>query len=238
MLQFPYRFNTILSLGVTAIFTLGIASLRRPVNVRTRFVLAAMVAFAGVWLFATALAAKSAFPNFTSLPEAMAKLDKQLDLHEEVWEYWPRETSRANHELLLEKVRSGELSPQARVVEGTGTITVTAWQPRDILLQAELTEDCTLHVNQLYFPGWSARVVQSREQLNVTPSNPDGLLSIRAPRGSQQISIRMETSMPERAGQLISALSAATILLLIVMAAIKRRAKPVSTANENHSNKS
>lgn len=219
-LQFPYRFNAVLVVGVTALLAFGISALKRPLTLLTGLTSLAMAGLVGVCLLATVLAARSAYPAFNPLPEVMGKLDQQLKSTEEVQEYWPRWTRGVDHQLLLEEARKPNARLEEAVSEATDSVIVQRWKPRDILLESELTKDHALIVNQLYYPGWTAQTVGDASALPVEPSS-EGLLRIHAPAGKQQIALRLQPNPPERIGQIISVSSAFITLLLILYAYLK-----------------
>jgi hypothetical protein len=218
MIQFPFRFNVILTLSVTALLLLGLSAIKRPLTKARVLSLSGIAAAVCVCLLVTFLAAKSAYPVFNPLPEVLlAEQEERLISKEDTWEYWPRWSEGFNRQALLQKIKgSGNYLEAQEDCEAQGRTTVRSWKPRDILLETELTKDCTLIVHQLYYPGWSARLAGSAHLLPVEPSGDGGLLSVRVPAGAHQVSLRLESGWPEQSGRVVSAASVVIILLLIL----------------------
>ena len=215
-IQFPYRINNLVSVSAATLLALGFSSLklhRRKVNL---LIVAEIIACVCVWMTATVLAARSAFLRFNPLPEYAARVDHELSLSIGGFELWPRNTVVGTQEQTLTKVANGDLSPRARVVEGTGTVAVRDWRPRSILLSMALQTDSVVHLNQLYFPGHTAKIVGREVSVPIQPTEAEGLISVVLPAGNYDVSLTLEPGVYERAGQTISTVAAFGVLLLIL----------------------
>lgn len=91
---------------------------------------------------------------------------------------------------------------------------VQQWEPRNLVLQTNETTDLWLTVRQFYYPGWTAMLTKTSEQLEVRPSVGEGLLQIRIPSGKHQIRLVLEALPQERIGQGFTLVSAVITLLL------------------------
>lgn len=158
------------------------------------------------------------------------RINKRLELHRDAPEYRPRWASSVTYTGLdenefdrlreqdLERLHNsigrsdGELI-KAKMNNGAGRVDVTKWQPRDIALQVDTPSGGQLQVSQFYYPGWSARLTGASTDLSVQPSQPEGLVSIAVPSGRHQVTLRLERTTPERAGQLISLLFVVALCL-------------------------
>jgi hypothetical protein len=70
-----------------------------------------------------------------------------------------------------------------------------------------------MRILQFYYPGWQAHVAGSEAELDLRPTEPDGLLSIDVPAGDHKIVIELTKTDAERTAQLISAISAVCLIL-------------------------
>jgi hypothetical protein len=108
----------------------------------------------------------------------------------------------------------GRTSSNASVTEGQGTLWIQRWKPREIVLQANAITDIWLTINQFYYPGWTARINGESHLLPVKPSEPEGLLRVGVPTGKHEVTVTLDAGVEERMGQIITAISAITALLL------------------------
>ena len=236
-IQFPWRFNVVLSVATAALLTVAISSLRArliaSINIAKMVALLLMVA----WIPATVWAAWRSFPQTNPDRDSINYVKREIEQSRDVPEYWPRwnaamaeinwETSTNEDywdvqwervfETLLQRVgKSEENQPDVSIVEGTGTAAVNARRPREIDLHVDTSTGVLLIVPQFYYPGWTAHLAGEKTNLTVSPSDPDGLLSVSVPRGDHQVQLRISRSKAEFAGQLISLASVIIALSLIL----------------------
>jgi hypothetical protein len=111
----------------------------------------------------------------------------------------------------------------AEFAEGKGRVSITSRGPRIIMLHAEVdSPEAIITLRHFYFPGWLAEP----EGLKVEPHK--GLLSLRLPHGSHDVTLRVPWFAGEREGTIVSL---CTILLLgglIVAARLRKRPSPDS----------
>ncbi len=115
------------------------------------------------------------------------------------------------------------------VLNGDAVVNVMQWKPRDILLHYEAKKTSTLLVRQLDFPGW--RAFADGNELNVTRNSETGQVQLEVPIGVADIHLRLTALLPERAGKFLSWISAAVMLLYILLSAERRQR--ISTAANN-----
>lgn len=225
--QFPYRFNTVLAVAVSAILCLALAATARR---RARFGKLQTLATAGlclsvcVWLAATVLAARSAFFETNTAPADAERIASAFRYNADFAEYAPRWAETVRQGELVALLARLETLPDKRVSAAAGaSVEVQRWQPRDIALAVNAREETWVTISQLYYPGWTARVEGERRELNLRPSANDGLVEVLAPRGSHALSVKLEPGRAERAGKIISLASVACCALLLFYLYAKRR---------------
>ena len=98
--------------------------------------------------------------------------------------------------------------PQARFIEGDGSVTVTSWSARRVELQTDCAACGPVMINQLYFPAWRAELLPGAQPLQVQPAMPPGLIEVRVPPGSHRVLIDIPRSRSERLGDWITAVCA------------------------------
>jgi uncharacterized membrane protein YfhO len=119
----------------------------------------------------------------------------------------------------------GQSLRQASIARGTGSVEVVDWRPRHIVLAVDAETDVNVLVKQLYYPGWSAHERGQSVELPVTPADPIALVSIQVPSGKREIVVSLDASIPERAGQVVSA--AALLVTLLVACRNRRTARAI-----------
>lgn len=232
-IQFPWRFNAVLCVAAAAIIAAAVRSLRRgrPLGAYRLAVALVGCAFVLGWVVFTV---HVGWKEFSSLrrgsPVGMdADYLKRLEQGRDAPEYRPATAASTQTEafaqLLSGICREGAQLAKACVVEGSGTVTVARWQPREIALGVETAQGLTLNVSQFYYPGWAA-YLNGREH-PLAPSRPDGLIQLTLPPGAHELKLRLEKTPPEATGQFISAASVVALLLWLVAAQRIGRARPV-----------
>lgn len=224
-LQFPWRFNTLLTVATAALTALALPALRKARDLKIAGVLAVCSVLLAGWALATVWAALTAFPE-TNRTEAarISEQNRQLSVSRDATEYQPVRTSTKTINQELDQLLQGAGGGGRRhrvTVEGDARVTVARWRPRFISLETDAPEGARLVVGQFYYPGWAARLDGGRggeTRLDVQPSVPDGWLSLRVPGGRHTVSLRLEPTWQERAGQTLSVVAALVTALLFVYA--------------------
>ncbi len=241
-IQFPWRFNSLLSIATAALLTLSIFSAKKRASFSTRITRAIAVLLVAAWLPATGLAVwhAYAFDN-----PSQAELDykrREIEQKREVPEYYPRwNTAMADidweassyeqrwDELLDRKFESllhgvgqseGSLS-KVRMVEGKGEVDISTWKPGEIGLHITTPTGMRLYVSQFYYPNWKARLIGESSPISIQPSQPHGLISLSIPDGEHRVLLTFERGQAEVVGQVVSLLSLMIFLLYVV--AVKYR---------------
>jgi hypothetical protein len=240
-IQFPWRFNAILSLATTALLALSIYSFRKSGARSKKAIWITMILLIATWLPATGWAIWRAYPFHNPSQKEMNYKNREIDQQREVPEYYPRwnmamaemdwetsgnekdwdESMNRTFESLFQRVgHSGGSLSRFNIVEGTGQVRIDSWTPGQINLHVETPAGMKINLSQFYFPNWAARLRGESSNLTVQPSWPDGLISFSIPRGNHDVVIEMKRSNAERTGQIISLISLVIILSYI---AVNRR---------------
>jgi uncharacterized membrane protein YqaE (UPF0057 family) len=238
-IQFPWRFNAILSLATTALLALSIYSFRKS-GARSKLTWITVILLIATWLPATVWAVWRAYPFHNPSQEEINYKNREIDQQREVPEYYPRwntamaemdwetsgneknwdESMDRNFESLLQRVgQSGGSLSKFNIVDGTGQVRINGWGSGRINLHVQTPEGMKINVSQFYFPNWTARLPGEFSSLTVQPSQPDGLISLSIPRGSHEVLLELKRSKAERAGQIISLIS----LIMLAYLAVNRR---------------
>lgn len=216
--QFPWRSSVLLDLaaGMSVAAAWQAVSGRRRLLVALAFVVPVglSMALSGWTLFK--------FNQLAKDPLHQAKVTAYLQEGADTPEYIPAVVGKSRAEVL--KV----LLPQRVPVVPTpqATVRVTRWEPRRIELLASSAVPFTAIVRQFAYPGWRAVAIDGpggqQTDLPIRPDPVTGLIDLQIPGGEQAVRLTLERSGNERIGTLISALAAATILIVIAAAGIRR----------------
>jgi uncharacterized membrane protein len=241
-IQFPWRFNAILSIATTALVASAIHCLSKSRSGSMRAIWMTVILLIVPWLPATGWAIWRAYPFHNSSQEEINYKNREIHQEREVPEYYPRwntamgemdwetssyekdwdESMDRKFESLLQRVgQSGGSLSRFNIVEGTGQVRIDSWRPGQIDLHVEAPAGMKVNVSQFYYPNWTAHLRGEPSNLTVQPSLPDGLVSISIPRGSHDVVLEMKRSKAERSGQIISLMS--LVITLSYVAMNKRR---------------
>lgn len=234
-IQFPWRFGTILCVATALLSVLAISSPAREGNKSHRRLWATVSAsLVAVCLVATAYSVWDALlqtgqrasvlaikekdqERVTALSEKLALSKGNAGFHPK----WATSSSDVGGlQSLLQRIgREDGTLRKVRVAEGVGGVVVRRWGPRDILLDVTAPGGAVLNVSQYYYPGWTARLLdESGQDLDVRPTDADGLVGVAVPNGHHLLSLRLRATTPEYLGRVVSALSAAITLYLLITA--------------------
>ena len=236
-IQFPWRFNIILSLATTALLALAISSLRETSSARPKIAVTIALLLIIGWIPATGWAVWQAYPfhnpdqqevNYKTreiaeareVPEyyprwnrAMAEMDWEVSIDEAEWD---SQLNKKFESLRQSVADSGGASSKVRVVEGTGEVNIINWMPGEIRLRTDTSTGMRLYVSQFYYPGWIAQLAGESSGLNIQPSEPDGVISIFVPGGQHEVLLQLKQGAAEKVGQLVSLISIGVMLVYVV----------------------
>lgn len=181
------------------------------------------------WIYSATVKARGAYLVSYVDQAEIDKRNKWIEQARDTREFRPRwvvSIEEDELDFLQQRIgRDGDSIVKAKIAEGAGTVIIKRWQPREIILEVDAPDGATLNASQFYYPGWTARLMDDASApLAVKPSVPGGLLTFSVPGGRHQVLLRLEPRWPERAGQIMSAISAIVTLLLIVWLYARRSA--------------
>jgi hypothetical protein len=216
--QFPFRFNTALSVAVTPL--IAFACFKTPRRTQVLF-LSVLLLFTIGYVYTTTRRAYYSYPAHHWDQSVVEAANKRFQQWRDTNEFRPRwVVSIEEDELdgLLRRIGQfeGQLK-KVNVVQGEASVAVDKWTPREIVLRVDATAGATLKVSRFYFPGWMVRLDNSQTARAVEPSKPDGLISLDIPSGNHRVTLQLARRQPEVAGQIISGTCSLTLLVLTVV---------------------
>jgi hypothetical protein len=226
IIQFPWRICSVLTVAAVVLVAFGLDAVRSPLTRRAVLQLYFLVvAFVG----GLAYTGEAIWKFIETAPQAERVQPFVATYRIDVPEYrprWARQELRTTVRTVrrtpadLERERGTthgvawvdlSLRPDdpligAQTIAGRADLAVLQWQSRTLRLACANERPVTLHVSQLYFPGWTAR--RDGQVLPLRPSEPAGLLEIDVPAGEGEIVLTLEPLWPERAGNRVGLASA------------------------------
>jgi hypothetical protein len=242
-IQFPWRFNAILSLATTALLAVSIHSFRKSRGGWMRVIRTGVVLLIATWLPATGWAIWRAYPFHNPSQGEINYKNREIEQEREVPEYYPRwntamaemdweisgseknwdDSMDRKFESLLQRVGQSEGSlSRFNIVEGTGQVRIASWRPGYIDLRVDTSAGMKIDVSQFYFPYWTAHLPAESSNLTVQPSQPDGLINLSIPPGTHEVLLEMKRSKAEITGEIISLIS---LVITLSYIAVNRRTK-------------
>jgi hypothetical protein len=212
-IQFPWRYNAVLVVSITAIMALGISDLRKPYPRKVIGSMALSILLIIGWLSLDIRQAliKSAPPHYV---RGMTSMDK-IPLNEIIGRgtfdinYRPR-TVQTDLRLWAEE------TPKISGVTVGDEVSIEKWESRRIIIAVNSPTDFPLTLGQLYYPGWTAQIIGQHCCLPLRPSDPDGLITGTLPAGSYELGFELSKGPFEQAGQIITLLGMAIVLVVVV----------------------
>ncbi|MGB5959492.1 MAG: 6-pyruvoyl-tetrahydropterin synthase-related protein [Coleofasciculaceae cyanobacterium] len=206
VIQFPWRFNVVLTVATTALITLGCYSLKPKYIWQQKKILIAT----GLLFLLIISGFAMASHNIERL-----KFNQQtlIRMSQDAPEYRPKWVAKKifDQDLVHQLAQN---TAKAQITKGQGSLAIKKWQPRKIILQTNAPTNIEITLKQFYYPGWSARV--DYRKISVQPSQPEGLVKLEIPSGKHQVKITLEAGLKERLGQAISTASVLILLLLFL----------------------
>jgi 6-pyruvoyl-tetrahydropterin synthase related domain len=210
--QFPWRFNTVLSLAAASLVAFALASSTGKAKVLFQIGLMVLVT---IWIYDAGRRAWAAYPVNYADQAVIQQREKWLAQDRELNELRPRWVASIEEkelDLLMQRIGKSPGLPMAALQNERGTVTIREWKPQGIVLDVDSTDPGRVRVSQFYFPGWKART--DTGDLEVRPSIPGGLVRVSVPSGRHQITIERKATAPEVVGR---ALSAGTVIVLLAL---------------------
>jgi hypothetical protein len=185
-LQFPWRFQAVVTLALAALAALSFGGRRFP-----KLALIGLGSIAVLWL---------AF--FGHMAHLISRQDHQRGWFADFSNdpFMSDLNNTAVTYALMEKVR---------FESGAGSVKVQKWAPRDIRVRLHCDRESTLLFHQFYYPGWRASV-----ESPVEPSS-ERLIRVKAPAGEHDLRLWLDGGPMETIGKWVSAVSGAITLILL-----------------------
>jgi len=244
-IQFPWRFNAVFAIAASALIAIAIEAwrafpssaqtsiknARRGATMRATLIVTVLILI--TWIPATAWAMWTGYTKTFPVQSELHRISETTAHSRDAREYRPRTVPSLEERDFGEVLRriGDEDAARVRIERGAANVEVRTWQPRLIELHVDAAEDAALLLRRFHYARWSVYVARVGEMKNavsspvaLNPSQPDGLMSLEIPRGSYNVTVRLEKSQPERVGQIVSA-SAALVFLLFLLRAFQLRNK-------------
>lgn len=207
--QFPWRFNAVLTVAAMSLFAISATTLR-TLALQGRSYLIQIWGLLLAALLATQLLVGIEPLFFDRL--TASDVQKALQVSRSPPEYRPRWVPV--EQFSKESVnRLGASTPQVQSAPSSVRWQIIEWAPRQIRMSISTPEAGTLTLHQYYYPGWIAHGAGRSRPLPLQPS-PDGLLQIEVPAGDYALAITLAPLPDELAGRWISACALLLGLLL------------------------
>ncbi len=214
IIQFPWRFNTMLCTGCAALIAFALRSAPIPLRRAVMIPMGVIYLCVSMWVYFTACAV---WPkHFVGRPVAAKARITTIDAPE-----YRARTAPASRDNVVEEFGR---PPGKRLQATLGQNIYSADKSeggRHFIFQVDSSTNAPLVVHHFYYPGWAAETDGIATPIQA--SVPDGLMTMNVPPGPHTISFRLRALPPERWGRLTSAVS----LFLSVAVYLRSRAKPL-----------
>jgi hypothetical protein len=223
-IQFPYRFNVLLTLAASTLVAFALSSLSTSkMGIPGR---AWIVLICGFFLSQFFVIGITVYKRATDHWDAETQqvITQELAMRPEVPEYLPH---WANTELFPVTSKHDQIRdfPEIKILEGEGIASVLSWKVKRIVLQINAISSLSLTIRHLYYPGWVADINPTGPRPRVFPSVNEGFLSVTAPAGSHRVVLTLKPGPTENLSYAITLTSAAIWFFLLFGAILHGRKK-------------
>ncbi len=221
-IQFPWRLVGPASLFVAGLAGLSIASIR---NGRA-IVWLSGIGLLGIFLFSLPWTYHADFslnaPIYASPADTIRyEIDYGQLGTSSAGEYLPRwVTEPPDPETLLQQFADTDLPSHLTPPPAGVTFDASRLSPTSETLTYTSASDFTLTYNLFYFPGWAATL--DNQPVELTPSVPNGLITINAPAGTHNLKLYRQLTLPQLAGTIISVLTLVGLVVYGLRLAYRR----------------
>ena len=216
--QFPWRFNTVLTLGAVTVFALAVSEHRD-----IQFLLHGRKPIV-IWLLLLGVLLGSELvygfrPIFINRMRA-EDVTKYLATSRSPLEYRPSWVPANRFSLnKFEAFAAG--TPQVKSDQAETSWQIKTWQPRALVLTVNAVGDSQLTLHHFYYPGWSGFMDSPATPLWIKPSET-GLIQFPVPAGQHEVTLTLQPLPEERAGIAISFAAMLVWLVLGVFRFVRR----------------
>ncbi len=219
-LQFPWRFNTVLSVAAVTVFALAMSEYREikfrlhghwPVVIWC-LLLGALLGSELIYGF------KPVFMNRT----VDENIDAYLAISRSPQEYRPAWVPDDKFSLKQIKQFAAE-TPPVSIDKVDTSWNIKEWKPRSIVLTVNAVTMTQLTLHHFYYPGWIASIAGMQGDLSIQHSE-NGLIRFSVPAGQHEVKLKLQLLPEERVGLMIS-LAATLVWLGLCLKLIRHRLK-------------
>lgn len=218
-IQFPWRFNTLLTLAMATLIALWVGAIGPRASRFNGLALAVVCVIVVGQSLPTlttylALAASPGEPSMDKMYAQMGSINEEARAKVsaarsaiDVAEYRPRWASPRFYDTPKALRASLERIRGASVEREQGRVTTLSRSPRRMVLAVDMPAEGWVKLPHFYYPGWRAVAGEATSALPVRPSTPEGLIEVKAGRGSQTIVLELVAAKEEWIGRGVSAFS-------------------------------
>jgi hypothetical protein len=214
IVQFPWRFDGLLSLAAAVLCGYALAALQKHPTLWRR------VLWAGILILLVMPWIPQAKPMLWNSVKVFKPYPSYFINNFDAYEYRPRWVPAAGYAALKSVDLSATPVVRVSVVSGRGAVDVTRWSPGDIRIKTNNQTAVSLKIRQFFYPSWQAHEAASRTQWELHPAASDGLIVLDLPAGSQNIELTLAPLPAESWGRGIS-----LIALLAIVGMLLREAR-------------
>ena len=193
LIQFPFRLLSILMIILTFQVGFLISNLNKVYKTVVVFIFLALI-------FISAKPHLSV-NNYQYYPDSFYSTN--MDTTTVKNEYMPRWVKEKNLKFTPQRVEN---------LNGEEKINVAKVSPREIVFNTFLTEERTLQINLVYFPGWNAYVNGIKDKINY---ENDGLIKLNLQKGQNNVKVVFEETNMRILSDFLSIISIAGLLILV-----------------------
>ncbi|MDO8347229.1 MAG: YfhO family protein [Rugosibacter sp.] len=225
-IQFPWRFNALLTLALAPLIALWLDSGKPQVSGAHRVALWVVgLAVVGQSLLILPIyLALGATPGAASMDKVLVQLGSRNEEAKEkvlaaklaidTMEYRPRWAPRAVND--SSQALHATLSRIAAAGPGQGRVSIVSRSPRRMVLEVDMPAAGWARVPHFYYPEWRASLAPGGVPLPIRPAAEDGLIEIQLEAGRRNIVLTLEPSLAEKLGWGLSGFSVLVLGFLLL----------------------
>ncbi|WP_024873232.1 6-pyruvoyl-tetrahydropterin synthase-related protein [Tolumonas lignilytica] len=210
-IQFPWRFNTILSFASVTLFALAFSNKHEiPLKINTHKLLVFLSLLLGVLLISEFVYGYNSMVNKRMNEKDVISYFLISRSPQEYRPYWvPEEQFYSDH------IKAFAASIPKVTSDSNTQWEIKKWSPRLIILKTNATKNSVAVLHQFYYPGWVEKINSVSEAVPVTYTN-QGVIQFMIPSGQHEITLTLQTLLEEKIGTVISALSLVVWFVLLL----------------------
>jgi hypothetical protein len=220
--QFPTRYNVILSIAVAALAAFGVKSFGQLSPRRKMFVRGIAAVLILLWAAFDAANIIRSTPILASSDENDAKMIGPLVRKKDAPEYRPIWAPN-DDEAIISEIEHETNVLKVDTLAGDAELRAVQMRPRLMVIDFAAQHDSTLRLHQFYFPGWKARI--GDQEVRLLPDAADGTINVRVPPGENRLEVELTRTSYELIGLFMSSISLA-VLLTFGIVAVRRTHRP------------